>query len=139
HQRRRGHEAKSHIEADPSAGFVSLFQRMHAICHGYYAERPEFDRWGNTWACQRFPHGANSPEDMRSWKCPDHCRLGRVSAFARKYTMRRRRLSSITLAPCRRVMGVPRPAFAGGAVGSECNLVVFDTDTESARRDKGLP
>jgi hypothetical protein len=41
-KRRRGHEAKSHIEADPSAGFVSLFQLMHAICHGYYAERPEF-------------------------------------------------------------------------------------------------
>ena len=42
HQRRRGHEAESHIEADPSAGFVSRFQLMHATCHGYYAERPEF-------------------------------------------------------------------------------------------------
>src|SRR5262249_27602939 len=36
-----GHEAESHIEADPSAGFVSLFQLMHAICHGYYTERPQ--------------------------------------------------------------------------------------------------
>jgi hypothetical protein len=41
-------------------------------------------------------------------------------------TTRRRRLSSITRAPCRRVMGVPGPAFAGGAVGSERNLVVLD-------------
>jgi hypothetical protein len=33
---------------------------------------------------------------------------------------RRRRLSSITRAPCRSVMGVPGQ-LAGGAVGSECN------------------
>jgi hypothetical protein len=43
------------------------------------------------------------------------------------YTTRRRRLSSITRAPCRKVMGMPGQRWAGGAVGNECNLVVFDT------------
>ena len=36
------------------------------------------------------------------------------------------RLSSITRAPCRKVMGGARPALAGGAVGGECNLIVLD-------------
>ena len=41
-------------------------------------------------------------------------------------TARRRRLSSITRAPCRKVMGVCRATFAGGAEGGEGNLVVLD-------------
>jgi hypothetical protein len=36
--------------------------------------------------------------------------------------MRRRRLSSITRAPCRKVM----PTFTGGVVGGERNLVILD-------------
>src|SRR5262252_1249170 len=44
-------------------------------------------RFANTWARQRF--------------------LTKRPAFARSYTKRRRRLSSITRAPCRKVMGVP--------------------------------
>jgi len=43
--------------------------------------------------------------------------------YAAYHTTRRRRLSSITRAPCRRVMGVPGPAFAGGAEGG---LIVLD-------------
>jgi hypothetical protein len=44
-------------------------------------------RLANTWARQRF--------------------LTERQAFARNYTVRRRRLSSITRAPCRKVKGVP--------------------------------
>src|SRR5215831_3921186 len=40
-------------------------------------------------------------------------------------TTRRRRLSSITCAPCRKVMGVPGQR-SHAAVGSECNLIVLD-------------
>src|SRR5262249_26259923 len=40
--------------------------------------------------------------------------------------MRRRRLSSITRAPCRKVVGVPGPAFAGGAERGERDLIVLD-------------
>jgi hypothetical protein len=42
------------------------------------------------------------------------------------YTTRRRRLSSITRAPCRKVMGITGPTLAGGVVGGERNLIVLD-------------
>jgi hypothetical protein len=43
------------------------------------------------------------------------------------YTTRRRRLSSITRAPCRKGDGRARPALAGCAEGGERHLVVLDT------------
>jgi len=42
------------------------------------------------------------------------------------YTTRGRRLSPITRAPCRMVMGAPGQRSQAGGKGSECNLVVLD-------------
>jgi hypothetical protein len=50
------------------------------------------------------------------------------------YTVRRRRLSSITRAPCRNVMGVAR-----GAVGDECNVVILDTALEKRQHQRVRP
>ena len=49
----------------------------------------------------------------------------RLSVEQMPYAVRRRRLSSITRAPCRKVMGVPGQR-SQGAVGRECDLVVLD-------------
>jgi hypothetical protein len=47
--------------------------------------------------------------------------LGHMTNKELGYTVRRRRLSSITRAPCRKVMGVPGQR-SGGAVGGECPM-----------------
>jgi hypothetical protein len=63
-------------------------------------------------------------------------RSGKVDVLAEVNTTRRHWLSSITRAPCRKATGCARPAFAGGAIGGECNLVILDTGHDDALKVK---
>ena len=61
-----------------------------------------------------------------SWRqTRDQDTAGWIGDIFSAQAARKHRLSSITLAPCRKVMGVG-PAFTLRAVGSECNLIVLD-------------
>src|SRR5262249_13439806 len=42
------------------------------------------------------------------------------------YARRSRRLSSITRAPCRSVMGTPGQRLQGGVIGGDCNVIVLN-------------
>src|SRR5262249_45644104 len=106
HQRRRGHEAESHIEADPSAGFVSLFQLMHAICHGYYTERPQFganasirQRYGEARGARELTTAEDSRFPVRYSRGQD-CVTNAIRSIdtARVHVAHRRRGSRVALA-----------------------------------------